>query len=642
MVVAFAYAASSLNTPSSSDNPTTGTSTHSTSSESTTPSVSTSTTSTTSTISQQTGANVSTYGDWVTYHGSVSRDGDDPYLPAVTTPSVAWQTNVDGPVYAEPISYNGSVFVATENDTLYSLSAATGAVQWSAQLGTPADSLATPYACDGGFPSIYPRIGVTGTPVIDASTSTLYVVALNYSQGYNLFAVNTSTGQIHWSLPVSASGFQWTPEEQRGALTLADGYIYVPFGSFSWSCGEDGGPFGWLIAVSSTGNSTSYSFRTTTTNEADIWTPEGASVGASGNLFVVTGNSYYNTTYNNADSVIELTPELTEVSYFAPSNWAFLGPHDLDEDTTGATQLPGNLVFSIGKAGVAYLLNGTNLGGIGGQLASLPLCPGGSWGSTSYANGIVYVPCTTGLYAVQVEDGTHPSLVSVWNATLGFMGPPIVAGGEVWALNIVTSSLYALNPATGAIVANVSEVPAYTMPHFETPSVAGSFIVFGDNTSVLAISPNDAASSVTVNSINQNGTTSLGHYTVLYSSNGSAISSGFTPDTFPTTAGTTYGISAESYGSCTFQEWSDGVMSDPRTFTATTSGLSFTAVYYCSTASSSAANPLPAPEGRLTAYAAPPLLIGLATAAEAAARVECSANYSSRSGESSSGLDRSE
>ena len=127
---------------------------------------------------------------WVTYHGDNARDGNDTSLPNVTSLSVSWKTAVDSPVYAEPLSLNGSVFVATENDTVYSLSATSGSVQWSQHLGPPADSLAAPYDCGANHPDIEPTIGITGTPVIDPASQTLYVAALLNGTGYGLYAIN--------------------------------------------------------------------------------------------------------------------------------------------------------------------------------------------------------------------------------------------------------------------------------------------------------------------------------------------------------------------------------------------------------------------------------------------------------------------
>lgn len=146
----------------------------------------------------------------------------------------------------------------------------------------------------------------------------------------------------------------------------------------------------------------------------------------------MTGDSD-NGSFDYGNSVMETSPDLTfsdtNSSYFAATNWQYTNENDLDRSDTGATLLPDNMLFSIGKDGVAYLLNSSDLGGIGGQMSSLTLCPGGAWGATAYVAGVVYVPCAEGIYAVTVNGGSHPSLVSLWNATFGFAGPPIIAGG---------------------------------------------------------------------------------------------------------------------------------------------------------------------------------------------------------------------
>ena len=423
---------------------------------------------------------MSTSGDWLTYHGSNSKDGYDTTLPGVSSLSLGWKSTVDGDVYAEPVSFDGSIFIVTENDTVYSLSASSGAVQWSQHVATPANSTVAPYTCDGGSPTITPLIGITSTPVIDPSTSTLYVVALDAGVQFTLFAINTNNGQIRWSSPVDASGFAFLHEEQRGALTLANGMIYIPFGSYSWNCGS---PTGWLFAVSANGNGTQYSFQVDTQSEGDIWTPEGISVDASGYVYAVTGNSYYNATYNYADSVLKFTPQLKLVSYFAPTNWAFIGPADLDQDTTGATLLPNNMLFSIGKSGVGFLLNESNLGGIGGQVFTANVCSAGAWGSTTYANGIVYIPCANGLYAVSLNsDDTQFS--ALWNSGNMFAGPAIVAGGAVWSVDVANGTLFLFNPTSGAEIASMALGP---VEHFTTPSIGGGYVIIAGMGTVYAI-----------------------------------------------------------------------------------------------------------------------------------------------------------
>ncbi|MDG6999034.1 MAG: fibronectin type III domain-containing protein [Nitrososphaerota archaeon] len=67
----------------------------------------------------------------------------------------------------------------------------------------------------------------------------------------------------------------------------------------------------------------------------------------------------------------------------------------------------------------------------------------------------------------------------------------------------------------------------------------------------------------------------------MFSSTGQALATGFTPVTFTTVAGVTYGLQADGYGNCVFSSWSDGVTSNPRTITATTGTLTFTSIYNC-------------------------------------------------------------
>jgi hypothetical protein len=96
----------------------------------------------------------------------------------------------------------------------------------------------------------------------------------------------------------------------------------------------------------------------------------------------------------------------------------------------------------------------------------------------------------------------------------------------------------------------------------------------------LSTSAQSGTSTLTVTSQDTNGNVISGYYTALYQG-GSVVASGFTPKTFATTSGLTYSVQADSYGSCTFAHWSDGVTSNPRSFTATSSSTTFTAVYNC-------------------------------------------------------------
>jgi hypothetical protein len=96
-----------------------------------------------------------------------------------------------------------------------------------------------------------------------------------------------------------------------------------------------------------------------------------------------------------------------------------------------------------------------------------------------------------------------------------------------------------------------------------------------------------SSSSVTVGSVDQSGDALFGYYTAILDPSGNLVASGFTTKTFSTTSGESYSLQADSYGSCTFTKWSDGVTSDPRTVIASSGALSFIAAYTCGAGGSS-------------------------------------------------------
>jgi hypothetical protein len=138
------------------------------------------------------------------------------------------------------------------------------------------------------------------------------------------------------------------------------------------------------------------------------------------------------------------------------------------------------------------------------------------------------------------------------------------------------------------------QVDDYGSCHFDHWTDTGStdawraVAVTGDTqvTAVYSCAGSSSASSVTIDSEDQNGSSIFGYHTVLSDSRGNALSSGFTSKTFGTTSGQTYSVQADNYGSCTFLYWTDGInFPNPRTFTATSAGLGFTAEYDCGTTS---------------------------------------------------------
>src|SRR5216683_95960 len=85
-------------------------------------------------------------GEGITNAGDDLRDGWYPEQSSLTPQLVSggtfgqlWSTTVDGQVYAQPLLANGNLLIATENNKVYALDPATGAMRWPAplNLGTP-------------------------------------------------------------------------------------------------------------------------------------------------------------------------------------------------------------------------------------------------------------------------------------------------------------------------------------------------------------------------------------------------------------------------------------------------------------------------------------------------------------------------
>lgn len=260
-------------------------------------------------------------------------------------------------------------------------------------------------------------------------------------------------------------------QQQRGALALANGFVYIPFGGLFGDCGQY---HGWVVGVPTDGSGGLLSYEVPTQREGAIWGTAGLVVGAYGDVYVATGNGASQTTFDFGDSVIELSPSLTELSYFAPSNWAQLNRDDADLGSVAPTLLADGEVFQIGKAGVGYLLSGTNLGGIGGAIYNGSVCGGGAYGGTARLGSSIFVPCADGLYDV-VASAANFSLA--WQTTSFDSGSPIVTGNVVWAVNISTADLLGFNLSTGG---EVFSFPLGSADHFITPAAApGSLYVAG-------------------------------------------------------------------------------------------------------------------------------------------------------------------
>ena len=406
--------------------------------------------------------------DWTTYHANNSRAG---YASqGASKAETSWRSQeLDGEVYAEPVLCGGSLFVATENDTVYSLDATTGTVLWRAHLGTPMRGSALP--CGDIGPS-----GITGTPVIDRSSRTIYVVAFETPGVHQLVALDTGDGRVLFSRQVDPPGADPLVQQERGALSLANGRVYVPFGGLFGDCGDY---HGWVVGTDADGKGGLLSYMVQSGREAGIWAPSGAAVDSSGDLFVTTGNGASNSQFDQGNSVIKLSPALVQLGYFAPDDWQQLNQGDTDLGSVGPLLLGNGELFQVGKEGVGYLVNASDLGGIGGQVYAGRVCSS-AYGGAASAGSKVFVPCTDGLVALGV---TRASFQVVWKSPGFPAGPPIVTGGTVWALDTSSGTLHGYDAATGA---ETFTFTAGGVTRFTTPSFGDGRVFVAAGTQVVA------------------------------------------------------------------------------------------------------------------------------------------------------------
>ena len=447
-----------------------------------------------------------------TYHDDLARDGANTHEYALTVANVNTSTfgklfscTVDGAIYAQPLwvanlTVNGAlhnvVFVATQHDGLFAFDAdASPCTQlWQANLidgthGGTTGETPVPGALTGyGQGDIAPEVGVTGTPVIDPSTNTLYVVSLSTDSGHSSFyqrlhAIDITTGNERASAPVliaatfpgigdggSTDTFVPLQQNQRAGLAFVNGTVYI-----CWSSHEDFPPFyGWMMGYTysaASGFTQSAVFNTAPNVQyGGIWMGAGApAADASNNLYVITGNADFDANlsagYNNdyGDSLLQLTGGLAVTQYFTPTDWESDWQNDNDFGAGGAAilaDLPAgspvtHLIMGGGKDQSLYVLNRDALGGVGDSNAwqqiafNAPIhATGAFWNDNYYVAG-AGGPLTS--YALSTTTAKF-SLGTTSSNTFGFPGatPAVSASGSsngiVWGLD---NSQYCTNQSPG-------------------------------------------------------------------------------------------------------------------------------------------------------------------------------------------------
>lgn len=331
--------------------------------------------------------------DVTTWHYDSYRSGLNPNETTLTPANVTsgfgklFSYVVDGYAYAEPllvsnVTINGThhnvLYVATENDSIYAFDAdnyGSGAPLWKTSLMQPGETLIS-------SGTISPQEGVTGTPVIDLSTNTLYAVSMQKAPGaaaaFRLNAIDITTGQQKPGSPVtisaavagtnsnSHSGTISLPSSciQRTGLLLANGNVYTGFGScFS----------GWLLAYDAKTLSQVGVFNASPNIDGEgtyggaggVWMGSGGPVAdSSGNIYISTGNGPWNPTKGSySDSMLKFNSTLQLVDYFTPQDYDYMNCQDSDLASGGVMMLPGSgQIVGGGKMGKLYLVNTANMG----------------------------------------------------------------------------------------------------------------------------------------------------------------------------------------------------------------------------------------------------------------------------------------
>jgi len=422
---------------------------------------------------------------WTVYHGDAAGLGVSNAVTSIDTGHRAWTSHpLDGQLYGAPLAFDDDVFVATENDTVYALNGTNGRIIWSTHVARPVPSGKLPCG------DISPTVGITGTPVIDPSRDEIFVVADELRGGqphHRLVGLSTRTGAVELVVNVDPAGSDPAALLQRTGLNLDEGRVVFGYGGNDGDCASYRGR---VVSVAAAG-STPRIFTVDAASgdsQGAVWMGGAAPVVSSqGDVWVSTGNgSVFSASsgYDDSDGILDISPAMHLLQYFAPTTWPQNNAGDLDM-TTAPVLLSDGLVLLAGKSSIAYLLDANHLGGIGNGEATLDACGGEIDGGSAVVGSVMYLPCVDGPVAVRY--GTSPpSLTQLWSSSSGG-GPPIYAAGLVWTIG-QNGVIYGLDPSSGSVSqqASVGDIAN----HFPTPSVGDDLLLVPTADRVVAFPAN--------------------------------------------------------------------------------------------------------------------------------------------------------
>jgi outer membrane protein assembly factor BamB len=403
------------------------------------------------------------------------------------------------------------VVVASEIKVVTALDAASGKPVWTRTLGRPAPLSA--FGCGNIDP-----LGITGTPVIDEGSGTLYLDAMVADQAgarHRIFALSLRDGAPlpGWTIDVAdalrARGetFDSRVQNQRGALLLLNGAVYVPYGGFFGDCGNY---HGWVVGVPLAEPQRVLAWRTRGRG-GGIWAPGGiASDGTS--LYVATGNTLGARDWADGEAVFRLAPDLQHSErpsdFFAVADWRALDSRDADLGGTNPLplDLPGgqSAVLALGKDEKAYLLDRHHLGGFGGSLVAERVATGPirtapaayRWAESMFVafegRGAHCPAGQSGDLTVLRVEGVKPIAISTaWCGAVNGAGSPIVtttdgtANPIVWMLGAEGDNrLYGFRGDSGERL--FASTPLAGLRHFQTLIAADGRLFVGADGRIYA------------------------------------------------------------------------------------------------------------------------------------------------------------
>jgi len=328
-----------------------------------------------------------------------SRDGQfvQPKLTraalATMAPDTGFAANFAGAMWASPVYITngpggkGAFFAATTDNNVFALDEVSGQILWTYKLGPAPQNTGVPCG------QVHP-LGILSTPAIDPVTRTIYVasaIGTDTIARHEVHAISIETGKSLPGWPVDTTGtksgnttFNAPPQNQRSALSLLAGNLYVAYGGHAGDCGNY---HGWVIGIDTADPTKRGAWATLGQGEA-IWASGGmASDGTS--IFAVTGNSTVGAGdrgTSDGEQVVRLgalaTFTRSDQNLYFPTTWKQMDSQDADLGASnpvyfsipGAT--PTSYIAAVAKDGHFYLLNAANLGGMGGHVLTLAVATG--------------------------------------------------------------------------------------------------------------------------------------------------------------------------------------------------------------------------------------------------------------------------